>query len=162
MIMETLIQRPNTYQNIITPAQETLTVSDLNPENISLHELVDQLMSKLLPEAVNRKSLIINNIEQHLLVNTDRATLAQVLESLMDELIRNSEGGCVRVEAATAGNMTLIHVKDCGASFNNNIACSLQKVRHLAKKLGGSLCISSNPSVGMVVAFTLYSQLQAA
>ena len=160
MIMETLVQGPYANHNISISKEET--PADLISESIFLHELVNQLMDKPLPAAMPPQGIIVNDIEKNLVVNTYRAMLLQVLETFIEELMMSSETGCVHVEAAASANTIVIRVKDCGAAFNNHIACSLQRVKPLVKKLGGCFCINSNPSQGMAVAFTLYNQLQAA
>jgi signal transduction histidine kinase len=54
---------------------------------ISLHRFVDELTAGLVPRAVSRKSIIINQIDRDLEVGTDENLLAFVLWNLLDKAV---------------------------------------------------------------------------
>ncbi len=129
---------------------------------IALHNLVDQLVWSLLPRAARQGSLIVNDVQQEMLVNTDRNMLASVLGSLLYNTVAHAENNCIHVSAKSFGRVTLVHVRNNCIRHDHAIASSLHQVQPLAEKLGGCVSISNNKMKGTTVAFTFLNLPQAA
>ena len=129
---------------------------DLNESKpyATLRQLVDQLSLSLLPQTVQQKSLIVNDVQQEMFVNTDKNILASVLSSLLNITILHSQNNCIRVSAKLFGNITLVHVKNNDSSLDGAIAHRLKQIQPLAEKLGGCVAVTHNKIKGTTVAFT--------
>ena len=129
--------------------------------NISLHRFVDELMLALLPRAVSRKTLIINQIDRDLEVGSDENLLAFILWNLLDKAVESTQNECIHVESVCKGEKTMIRVRNAGVYFYRSCADCFRQVQDAAEKLGGSISIDSW-DMGTTVALTLQKDLRAA
>src|SRR5881394_1016210 len=107
----------------------------------TLSELVDQLATSLLPQTVEKKSVIVNEVQQEMPVHADKDILATVLSNLLIITVAHTENNCIRVRAKFYGNIILVHVKNDDSSHDGAIAQSLKQIQPLAEKLGGCIAI---------------------
>ena len=131
-------------------------------EKIKLHNLVDRLMEGLIPEAVNRRSLIINDVNPNIQVDTDENVLAFVIVKLLTTVVNQTESNCIHIDASSSGNHTSIQVKDHVSSGKNNYVHGLGQVQNLLQKLGGAISVSCSRTMGTIVAFSFNNSLSAA
>lgn len=116
----------------LTPALQTTS------SNLSI--LISRLVSSALPTAVRRKSFILNDIPRELYIAGNENILAAVLSNLLNTVVSHTENSCVRISAKVYGGITLVYIKDSGSFNKYTVACKLQELQLLAKKVGG--CIS--------------------
>ena len=128
---------------------------------ISLHRFVDELTAGLLPRAVSRKSIIINQIDRDLQVGSDENLLAFVLWNLLDKVVDCTQNECIHIESVCLGESTMIRVRNAGVYFYRSCANCFRQVQDAAEKLGGSISIDSW-DMGTTVALTLHKGLRAA
>jgi len=124
---------------------------------ISLHRFVDELMTGLLPRAVSRKTLIINQIDRNLEVGSDENLLAFILWNLLDKAVESTQNECIHVESVCTGGQTMIRVRNAGVYFYRSCANCFRQVQDAAEKLGGTIIIDSL-DMGTTVALTLYNR----
>jgi hypothetical protein len=122
---------------------------------ISLHRFVDDLTAGLVPRAVSRKSIIINQIDRDLEVGSDENLLAFVLWNLLDKAVDSTRNECIHVESVRLGDSTMIRVRNAGVYFYRSSANCFRQVQDAAEKLGGSISIDSW-DMGTTVALTLH------
>jgi hypothetical protein len=122
---------------------------------ISLHRFVDDLTAGLVPRAVSRKSIIINQIDRDLEVGSDENLLAFVLWNLLDKAVDSTQNECIHVESVRLGDSTMIRVRNAGVYFYRSSANCFRQVQDAAEKLGGSISIDSW-DMGTTVALTLH------
>lgn len=79
---------------------------------ISIHQLVNQLITSLQPLAVRRNNILLNDIPRELLVSADQNTLAYVLSQLVNSAVNSTENQCIHIEAVLTDDHTMIRVKD--------------------------------------------------
>ena len=108
---------------------------------ISLHRFVDELTAGLLPRAVSRKTIIINQIDRDLEVGTDENLLAFVLWNLLDRAVNCTQNECIHIESERIGDNTMIRVRNAGVYFYRTLANNFRQVQHAAEKLGGTISI---------------------
>jgi hypothetical protein len=125
---------------------------------ISLHRFVDELMTGLVPRAVSRKSIIINQIDRDLEVGSDENLLAFVLWNLLDKAVDSTQNECIHVESVRLGESTMIRVRNAGVYFYRSSANCFRQVQDAAEKLGGSISIDSW-DMGTTVALTLHKDM---
>lgn len=128
---------------------------------ICLHRFVDELMTGLLPRAVSRKTLIINQIDRDVEVGSDENLLAFVLWNLLDKAVDSTQNECIHIESICKGDKTMIRVRNAGVYFYRSCANCFRQVQDAVEKLGGTLTIDSWDT-GTTVAFTLHKDLRAA
>ena len=122
---------------------------------ISLHHFVDELTLGLLPSAVGRKSLIINQIDRNLQIGSDENMLAYVLWNLLDRVISSTQNECIHIESVTEGDTTLIRVRNAGTYFYRTVCHGFREVQYAAEKLGGTISIDYTSNTSTTIALTL-------
>src|ERR1700748_1544977 len=110
-------------------------------KTISLHRFVDELTAGLLPRAVSRKTIIINQIDRDLEVGSDENLLAFVLWNLLDRAVDSTQSECIHIESVKMGESTMIRVRNAGVYFYRNCANCFRQVQYAAEKLGGTISI---------------------
>jgi light-regulated signal transduction histidine kinase (bacteriophytochrome) len=129
---------------------------------ISLHRFVDELTAGLLPRAVSRKTIIINQIDRDLEVGTDENLLAFVLWNLLDRAVNSTQNECIHIESVRTGESTMIKVRNAGVYFYRTLANNFRQVQHAAEKLGGTISVDYSGDTCTTVALTLHKDLRAA
>jgi hypothetical protein len=122
---------------------------------ISLHHFVDELTLGLLPLAVSRKTIIINQIDRDLRVGSDENMLAYVLWNLLDRAVSSTQNECIHVESLVEGDSTLIRVRNAGIYFYRTISNEFRQVQYAAEKLGATISIDYNTNTTTTIALTL-------
>src|ERR1700743_476220 len=110
---------------------------------ISLHRVVDELTAGLLPRAVSRKTIIINQIDKDLRIGSDENLLAFVLWNLLDKAVESTRNECIHVESVHTGETTMIRVRNAGVYFYRSCGNCFRQVQDAAERLGGSISIDS-------------------
>lgn len=131
-------------------------------KTISLHRFVDELTAALLPRAVSRKTIIINQIDRDIEVGSDENLLAFVLWNLLDRAVDSTQNECIHVESVKVGESTMIRVRNAGVYFYRNCANCFRQVQDAAEKLGGTISIDCGGDTCTTVALTLHKDLRAA
>lgn len=108
---------------------------------ILLHRFVDDLVAGLLPRAVSRKTIIINQIDRDLELGTDENLLAFVLWNLLDRAVSSTQNECIHVESVRNGDSTIIRVRNAGVYFYRTLSNNFRQVQHAAEKLGGTITV---------------------
>ena len=124
-------------------AQKTRPVQAIPCAKVSLHELVSGLMQSLLPLAIKRNSLVLNEISRDLRFPADENMLGYVLWSLINGAIQSTHNECIHIEAVTEGDRLLIRIKDVGAYFPHTISREYRQVQHVAEMLGVRISITT-------------------
>jgi hypothetical protein len=122
---------------------------------ILLHRFVDELTAGLLPRAVSRKTIIINQIDRELEVGTDENLLAFVLWNLLDRAVNSTQNACIHVESVRDGGSTMIRVRNAGVYFYRTLSNNFRQVQSAAEKLGGTISVDYAQDTCTTVALTL-------
>ena len=124
---------------------------------ISLHRFVDELMTGLLPRAVSRKTLIINQIDRDIEVGSDENLLAFVLWNLLDKAVDCTQNECIHIESARLDDSVMIRVRNAGVYFYRSCANCFRQVQHAAEKIGATISIDyDSVETCTTVALTLH------
>lgn len=118
-----------------------------SPENSQkfsgLHELTDRLVSTLLPKATSNNSFFVNEIPDHLLLDTDPQMTASVLSGLLSAVVSYTKDSCIRLTAKIYGNVILMQVKESPGLNINAVEKEVSKLQPLAERMRGSVSITS-------------------
>ena len=130
------------------------------PNNLNL--LISRLVSSALPTAVRRKSFILNDIPHELYIAGIENILAAVLSNLLNTVVSHTENSCIRISAKVYGGITLVYMKDSGSLNNYTVACQLQELQLLAKKVGGCISVINRRTEAPSIAFSFPHMAKAA
>jgi hypothetical protein len=108
---------------------------------ILLHRFVDELMAGLLPRAVSRKTIIVNQIDRELELGADENLLAFVLWNLLDRAVNSTQNECIHIESARSDGNTVIRLRNAGVYFYRTLSNNFRQVQHAAEKLGGTISV---------------------
>jgi signal transduction histidine kinase len=122
---------------------------------VLLHRFVDELLEGLLPRAVSRKTIIINQIDRDLELPTDENLLAFVLWNLLDRAVSCTQNECIHIESVRNGDSTMIRVRNAGVYFYRTLCSNFRQVQHAAEKLGGTISVEYTEGTCTTVALTL-------
>ena len=155
-------------ENILAMSMERRKTMKLKPEEIQLHELVEEIA--VAQRMRGDKEITINvNVAENIVVEADKTHLANVLNNLIDNAIKYSDD---RVEITITGNGDELSVKDNGIGipsksipylFNKfyrvpqgnrqdvrGYGIGLYYVRSILDKMGWSIVVRSKEGEGSV------------
>ena len=132
-----------------------------NNTTISLHSFVNALTVGLMPLAVVRNSIIINEIDRQLELDVDEHMLAYVLWNLLNRVVHSTQQECIHIESIVDGDRTMIRVRNAGFYFYRTVAQNFRQVQHAAEQLGGSISIDQTVGHGTTIALTLHHRQAA-
>jgi hypothetical protein len=98
-------------------------------------------MAGLLPRAVSRKTIIINQIDRDLELGADENLLAFVLWNLLDRAVNSTQNECIHIESVRNGHNTIIRDRNAGVYFYRTLSNNFRQVQHAAEKLGGTITV---------------------
>ena len=119
------------------------TLPEISQKFYDLHELTNRLVCTLLPKVTSNKSFFINEIPDHLLLDTDPRMTASVLSGLLSAVVSYTKDSCIRLSAKIYGNMILVQVKESTCLNITAFESEVHKLQPLAEKMRGSICVTS-------------------
>jgi signal transduction histidine kinase len=157
---------PCTTHPILFQAMHVANASAFSQATVSrglpLQKLVNHLLKDLLPAAVRKRSLILNEIPGEFTVAADENMVSFVLWNLMNNVVHTSANECIHVNAERAGNCTLISLKHVSNYFYRSFSGDLRQVQDMAEKLGGCINIECSGENESTVTFLINDAANAA
>jgi hypothetical protein len=136
--------------------------SQLETNTIFLNDLIDVLVNSLHPAAKRNKSLVVNDVPENIIIDSNEHLLASVLGTLMKEVITHTENGCIRITAKLFGNIVLLHVKNDGLLNYDSISQNLSGIQSQVETLGGFIGFTSYRNKLTTIAFSFTNIQKAA
>jgi signal transduction histidine kinase len=137
----------------------------LTLEPVVLHPFVAQILDFHQAAAVQKEIVLGQDIDPALELETDPHLLAVVLRNVVDNAVKYTTRGSVRVEASVSGPDMEIRVTDTGKGMTPVVRASLLSgdnegngyrfIRDFTGHLGGDVRIKSAPGVGTTVTIVL-------
>ena len=131
-----------------------------HPSRTSLHQLVNRLQNGLLQQAVEKKSIIINDVDKTLSTRTDEDLLSYLIGSIMGNAVYSSSNCCIRVETICTEDAIHVRVKNDGVFIYSSMMFSLGNIVDAATKLGGNISLETEEN-GMAVIFSISNKKAA-
>ncbi len=174
-------QQQNTLSlldNLLVWAKTQMKGVNLEPEPLQLHELVEQNIKLLRPQAEKKGIILQNNVSQDLWALVDEETLKLVFRNLISNSIKFCHSGAV-VEVFAEHldeDQLVVTVKDCGVGISpqnqlklfgaNNFkekgtanekgnGLGLMLCKEFIEKNGGEIWVESEEGVGSQFHFTV-------
>jgi signal transduction histidine kinase len=142
-------------KNHIFSSMSATSLSKVTTTSVPLNRLVNQLMTGLIPLAVNKKSFIINDVDQAISVHADVDVLAFVVGNLITNAINSGDNSCIRVEATVAEHVVQIRVRNNCAHFYSTNTGGFSRLATAARQMGGNISIHNQKNEGTTVVFSM-------
>lgn len=121
----------------------------------SLNRLVNQLMTGLIPLAVDKKSFIINDVAPTMQLEADIEVMAYVVGNLITNAVNSSQNSCIRVEAVMEGSSVQIRVRNNSSHFYSSTSGGFTHLMAAARKMGGDISIHNWKNEGTTLVFSV-------
>jgi len=127
------------------------------PNHVSkLNDVVDRLISTLLPKACSNKSFFVNDIPNHLEFKKESPVVTSVLGGLLSTVISNATNSCIWLSAKLYGNVVVLHVKNAKGFNPHIIRGQLRQLQALAEKRGGTIGFARDQNTVTSLTFGFY------
>lgn len=111
-----------------------------------LNDMVDQVVTTLLPKAYLNKNYFVNDIPDHFQLGGDKHLIASILGGLLATAVTFARGSSIWLSAKIYGNVTLVHVRNSNGFNCESIESRLQVLQSLAGRTKGSIGFTSHQS----------------
>lgn len=133
----------------------TQTSFDQTGKNPSLHDVVDNIITKYLTTAKNNSNSLINNVSDKLSIGVNETIVGSVISGLLHAMITHVKESHIYISAKELyGKMVEINVKDDNCYNTYAVALSLQDVVPLAEMIGGRLNITNQRQKITTISFS--------
>jgi hypothetical protein len=143
----TIAPRPTRKTSLFEPSTRRIKVS--------LHQLVNDLLTSLQPLAMKRNNVVLNGVPQGLCFIAEENILAYVLWNLIGSVINNKENECIHVQTLVDDDRTMICVKDAGTYIYRSLAPDYRKLQDAAEQIGGSINLYNDDIYGNNIVFSI-------
>jgi hypothetical protein len=135
------------------PLPEQETVNEKN----SLHAIVKRILENLTATAVERSSVIINDIPSTFMLDADKNKLSSLLNIVLGKMIMQGKDSCYRLSARQYTNIVLLLIKDTGSrpEFQNKYYA--EDTNALCLTLGGRISLNQLHTHRMSLTFSFRS-----
>lgn len=160
-------------ENLLSWSRSQTNEITLNPEKVSIHDLIKVNFNLQLQNANNKEIKLINEIDESLNVFADRNTIDTVFRNLISNAIKfTNPGGTVKIKSSPNKKMVKVFVQDNGIGIPQENLKKLFKIEEkistkgtnneegtgiglaLCKEFielnGGQIYVDSKPEVGTV------------
>lgn len=143
------MKNQNLQNSIITGEMENHT---------HLNSLVSKLVSGLLPEAVAKRSFIVNEVDASVFIDADQQKLSYIIGGMVGNAVYSTSECCIRVE--TIFNQGALHLKvsNDGVFIYSSRMHSLGHIVDAAREMGGNISLYSEKNRGITVMLSFVSK----
>lgn len=128
---------------------------------ISLNQLIKRLVENSLPAALQHHSRIVNEVDRDVLLGPGAEQLNDVLEELMDAVIRNSKEGDIHIRADRYRDMILLQIEERNNYNGYALSFSVGSIEPDAAKFGGHISIEGARKKQTTISFSFPGQFAA-
>ncbi len=126
--------------------------------HIHLNTLVSKLISGLLPEAVKKRSILINDVDASVFINADEDELSYIIAGMIGNAVYSTSNCCIRVQAVVSDGKVHLKVRNDGVFIYSSRMYSLGHMVDAARKLGGNISLYSEENRGITVMLSFHSK----
>ena len=125
----------------------TTTVQQVPVVNTGLRDFINCLTNTYIAKAGQNKRCFVNEIPDHLQLETDPQMLGPVLNGLFLSVVSHAKESCIRIAAKVYGNVVLLKVKDSNGPDIYGIEDELKKLNTIAEKMKGSVNVTGKNKI---------------
>ncbi len=136
-IYNSSLQLYKLLENLLNWSRTQTKNIKLNPEKISINELLNENIALLKEQASNKKVELLNEIDQDISVFADRNTIDTVFRNLISNAIKFSrEEGTVKINSSVENDIARIVVMDNGIGITQENLEKLFKIDNMVSTKG--------------------------
>lgn len=128
---------------------------------VSLHQLVNDLLSSLQPLAMKNNNVLVNGIPQGLCFIAEENVLAYVLWNMLSSVINDKKNECIHIQTLVDDDRTMICIKDAGNYIYRALAADYRKLQDAAGRIGGSINLYNDAQYGSNIVFSISNSRMA-
>ena len=125
----------------------TTTVQQVPVVHTGLRDFINCLTNTYIAKAGQNKTCFVNEIPDHLQLETDPQILGSVLSGLFLSVVSDAKESSIRIAAKVYGNVVLLKLKDSNGPSIYGIEDELKKLNTLAEKMKGSVNITGKNKI---------------
>ena len=122
---------------------------------VCLYSLVSRTQTGILPHAIDKKNIIINDVDDRITVRANENILAFIIGGLLSNAVLSSSDNCIRVETALAENGIQLKVRNNGPFTYSSHMYSLIVLTEAARQLGGDIYLKKGSGGGYAITLSL-------
>jgi len=126
-----------------------------NRIKVSLHQLVNDLLTSLQPLAMKRNNIILNGVPQGLCFVAEENVLAYVLWTMLSNVVNEKKNECIHVQTLVDDDRTMICIKDAGNYIYRALAPEYRKIQEAAEQIGGCINLYNDDCGGSNIVFSI-------
>jgi len=108
-----------------------------------LTDVVDNIVSTLLPKATMNRSFFVNDIPGGFQLGENSEAIASVIGNLLSTAVHFAKESCIWLSAKLYGNVILVHVK-CSNGFHcRTIEARIRNLQLLAERSRGTVGLTT-------------------
>ena len=116
--------------------------------------MVNRLVSNLLPTAIEQKTIIVNEVPDHVQVAVHDNKTVQVISELLTTVVANSRKGIIHIHAERLGDMVIFRIQDRNNYNGYALAYSVQSIEPMATLAGGYLSMKGQQQLETTISFS--------
>jgi hypothetical protein len=122
---------------------------------ISLHQLINDLLTTLQPLARKRNNVVHNRVPQGLCFMAEENLLAYILWTLISSVINTNNNEAFQVNTLVDDDHTTICINDAGTYLYRTLAPEFRRLQFAALQCGGSINLSGGATGSSNLAFSI-------
>ncbi len=167
--------------NLVTDIQDFIKLKHrdvtLHPQNLNLNTSVELIIAACRILVENKQLTFVNEVAPALTVYADETKLQQILHNLIENAVKYTPAGQIRISAMVSGSFVTVHVADTGRGIpeaqqtaifipymqasketdlqNKGSGLGLSISKTLIELHGGTIWVKSRENVGSIFSFTM-------
>ena len=126
-----------------------------NRIKVSLHQLVEDLLTSLQPLAMKSNNVLINGVPRGLCFFAEENVLAYVLWNMLSSVISEKTNECIHIQTLVDDDRTMICIKDAGNYIYRAMAPDYRKLQDAASQIGGCINLYNDDQYGSNIVFSI-------
>lgn len=126
--------------------------------HIHLNTLVSKLISGLLPEAIEKRSIVVNDVDASVFIHAGENELSYVITGLISNAVYSTSNCCIRVQTVVRDGEVHLKVRNDGVFIYSSRMHSLGHMVDAARKLGGNISLYSEENRGITIVLSFYAK----
>ena len=129
---------------------------------LSLHQLVNNIVSDYLPAALVHQTRLINEVERQLVIDNQDAQAITIISELLSTVINNSNRGDIHVSAERYGDVIIFNIQERNNYNGYALSYSIGAIEPEAVSVGGHIVIRGAQQKVTTISFSFPIVAQAA
>src|SRR4030095_1209407 len=108
-----------------------------------LTDVVDNIVTTLLPKATLNKSFFVNDIPDRFNLGRNSEAIASVIGGLLSTVVSYAKDSCIWLSAKLYGDVILVHVKSSNGFYSPGIERQIRRLQLIAERNRGTVGLTA-------------------